>query len=422
MKSSAVRVSSLRPGAGPRHCVGDLLIDIGRQRVTRRDEVIALPKLSFDLLIALMRAAPDLISGEALLEEVWPKTVVSPETLNQRVKLLRDALGAARRNPRYIAGVRGRGDRLVPPVEALGAPAPAVAREHAAAIHRDAGATERACAVTSEAAAGAGEPALVGPAGDSKRRLRLPKSATWLAVATGVVLLALIAVVLAWWRLRPKPVARPPRSADVVAVLPWTVAVLPFENLSPAAHDNYLALGFAESVRRELAGVPQLIVLAPSSSFALGRPTPDAREIGRRLGVRYIVEGNVQRAGDMLRVTAYLIDTQTSHELWSIKLDRSINALFQLQDQIAEQVARELAVTLHGSLSDYAQHGAAASLAFLKGRALVDSRRISDVDAAVRHRQRLSRSRWVQRQALAQMRLMGTVPIRSGGASTPAGW
>ena len=97
--------------------VGDLLIDTGRQRVTRDGNVIALPKLSYDLLIALVRAAPNLLSIDALMEEVWPKLVVSPETVSQRIKLLRDALGDDPRNPRYVEGLRGRGYRLIPTVE-----------------------------------------------------------------------------------------------------------------------------------------------------------------------------------------------------------------------------------------------------------------------------------------------------------------
>ena len=97
--------------------VGDLLIDTGRQRVTRDGNVIALPKLSYDLLIALVRAAPNLLSIDGLMGEVWPKLVVSPETVSQRIKLLRDALGDDPRNPRYVEGLRGRGYRLIPTVE-----------------------------------------------------------------------------------------------------------------------------------------------------------------------------------------------------------------------------------------------------------------------------------------------------------------
>ena len=106
--------------------VGNLRVDVGRQRVMREDAEIPLPKLSFDMLLVLIHAAPDIVSNDELMLRVWPGLIVSPETVNQRIKLLRDALGDDARNPRYIAGLRGRGYRLIGPVAdaALDQPAP----------------------------------------------------------------------------------------------------------------------------------------------------------------------------------------------------------------------------------------------------------------------------------------------------------
>jgi hypothetical protein len=88
--------------------VGELYVDVGQQRVGRAGSDLALPNLSLRLLVALMRAAPDVLSNESLMTQVWPGLVVSPETVNKRVNLLRGALGDDPREPRYIAGVRGR--------------------------------------------------------------------------------------------------------------------------------------------------------------------------------------------------------------------------------------------------------------------------------------------------------------------------
>lgn len=99
--------------------ISDLVIDLARQRVTRAAAEIALPKLSFDLLLVLIRAAPAVLSNDDLMAQVWPGLVVSPETVSRRVKLLRDALGDDPRAPRYIAGLRGRGYRLVPEVRSV---------------------------------------------------------------------------------------------------------------------------------------------------------------------------------------------------------------------------------------------------------------------------------------------------------------
>ena len=99
--------------------VGDLEVDIGKAEVTRGNEKIALPKLSFDLLCALINAAPAIVTNDELLQQVWPGLMVSPESVAQRVKLLRSAIGDDSQQPRYVLGVRGRGYRLIPAVEQL---------------------------------------------------------------------------------------------------------------------------------------------------------------------------------------------------------------------------------------------------------------------------------------------------------------
>jgi adenylate cyclase len=102
-----------------KYSLGDLTIDTGRQTVTRAADTVALPKLSYDLLLTLMHAAPNLVSLDDLMRLVWPGIVVSPETVSQRVKLLRDALGDDPRVPRYIGGLRGRGYQIVPTVKQI---------------------------------------------------------------------------------------------------------------------------------------------------------------------------------------------------------------------------------------------------------------------------------------------------------------
>ena len=99
--------------------VGDLTIDTGRQFVNRAADSIPLPKLSYDLLLVLARAAPNVVSVDELMGLVWPGLVVSPETVSQRVKLLRDALGDDPRSPRYIGGLRGRGYQMVAVVQEI---------------------------------------------------------------------------------------------------------------------------------------------------------------------------------------------------------------------------------------------------------------------------------------------------------------
>ena len=102
-----------------KYSVGDLTIDTGRQLVSRAVDPIVLPKLSYDLLLVLMRAAPNLVSLDDLMRLVWPGIIVSPETVSQRVKLLRDALDDDPRVPRYIGSLRGRGYQIVAAVKEI---------------------------------------------------------------------------------------------------------------------------------------------------------------------------------------------------------------------------------------------------------------------------------------------------------------
>ena len=106
--------------------VGDLRVDVGQQRVTRAGIEITLPNLSFQLLIALIRVAPNVLSHDLLMARVWPGLVVSPETVAKRVNLLREALGDDAQEPRYIAGVRSRGYRLIAAVSSAPRLAPPV--------------------------------------------------------------------------------------------------------------------------------------------------------------------------------------------------------------------------------------------------------------------------------------------------------
>ncbi|HXY96830.1 MAG TPA: winged helix-turn-helix domain-containing protein [Steroidobacteraceae bacterium] len=99
--------------------VDDLIVELAPRRVRRAGTLIRLQALSFDLLVALARAAPNVVSFEQLSERVWPGLVITPETIVQRVKLVRGALGDDPQAPRYIEGVRGRGYRMIAAVHPL---------------------------------------------------------------------------------------------------------------------------------------------------------------------------------------------------------------------------------------------------------------------------------------------------------------
>jgi DNA-binding SARP family transcriptional activator len=144
-----------------------------------------------------------------------------------------------------------------------------------------------------------------------------------------------------------------PESADASSGPPL-VAVLPFDNRSPESGQSYLALGFAEEVIRALARFRSLRVMAAQSSFAALEPGPpgssrtDPREIGARLGARYVLAGSLASIGGRLRIGAELLDTASGHCLWSERYDAAAAEILDAQDEIARAVAASLAVRIDG--------------------------------------------------------------------------
>lgn len=130
-----------------------------------------------------------------------------------------------------------------------------------------------------------------------------------------------------------------------------TVAVLPFDNLSGDPAQGYFSDGLSEDIITGLARNRELLVIARNSTFAFkDRPT-DIRDVGKRLGARYVVEGSTRRAGDQLRVVAQLIDAETGVHLWSQSYDRRIEDVFAVQTDVTRQIVAALASYVRDSES-----------------------------------------------------------------------
>ena len=125
-----------------------------------------------------------------------------------------------------------------------------------------------------------------------------------------------------------------------------SVAVMPFTNLSGDPSKDYFSDGMSEELLNLLARIPGLQVAARTSSFAYKGREVDVRQIGRELGVETLLEGSVRQAGDQVRITAQLIDTESGFHLWSETYDRKLADIFQVQDEIARAIVDELRIEL----------------------------------------------------------------------------
>jgi adenylate cyclase len=128
-----------------------------------------------------------------------------------------------------------------------------------------------------------------------------------------------------------------------------SVAVLPFANLSQDPGQDYFSDGVTEDLITGLSKVAGLFVIARNSVFTYKGKPVKIRDVGRDLGVRYVLEGGVQRAGSRVRITAQLVDASTGYHIWAERYDREFSDIFALQDEVTQQIVRALAVKLSES-------------------------------------------------------------------------
>jgi len=331
--------------------IGDLLLDAGTQEVSRNGTVVPVPRLSFKLLLSLARHAPNVVTTAQLEKEVWAGLVVDRGTVNKRVLLLRKALGEDKRDDPYIAVVRGSGYRLVTRVERL-----------------DDNSQEQQEEETS-------------PQSLYQRSSSAIRSISYW-------LLGLVAVLALYQGIQNANkesdssgiAAEPAKESQVIseAFSKKTVAVLPFVDLSDGRVHQFLGDGISEEVINLLANMDGLEVAARTSSFAFRGTSLSAVEIAQDLKVGTILEGSIRHSGNRIRVTAQLIDTQTGYQIWSSNYDRTFDEVFDVQDDIAFNIAHSLMLTLEEIGKPHSRETTTSDIEafalYLKGRKLVNDR------------------------------------------------
>jgi TolB-like protein/DNA-binding winged helix-turn-helix (wHTH) protein/Tfp pilus assembly protein PilF len=298
----------------PRYEFGPFSLDVAERRLQRDGQDVALTRKAFDLLLALIEGAGHLRTRETLIEQLWPDTIVEEHSLTWNLSALRKALGDTGDAPQYIETVRGHGYRFIADVSKRGVPVkPALAVPEVVA------------------------PAAVGADTVVQRRPSLPRRAVLLVGA-----LALLALATGLW------IRASQRDAAVVAVAvpPHSVAVLPFENLSPDAANAYFASGIRDTILTKLAGIGDIRVVSRTSTEAYKSHPVDIVDVASQLHVATVLEGSVQKAGNQVLINAQLIDGRTGGHLWGQTYTRSLDDVFKVQSDVAGQVALALQARL----------------------------------------------------------------------------
>ena len=253
----------------------------------------------FDLLSYLLENRDRVVTRDELIDRIWDGRIVSEAALSTQIRAVRRALGDDRTQQKYVRTHPKRGFQFVAEV-----------------AHLD--------DVECEPATRQSRP--------SRRKRVIPMAFVALAVV-------LATVIGGWWMERDE-------AADPGPAPKLSIAVMPFENLSGDADQDYFADAFTEDLITDLSRIRDAFVIARRTSFTYrGKPT-DTKTVAAELGVRYVLEGSVRRSGNEVRINAQLIDGQTNSHIWSDRFDRQLTDVFSVQSDVTGQIASVLKAEL----------------------------------------------------------------------------
>jgi len=310
-------------------------LDVTRGALRNGEHAIELRPKSFEVLRYLVENAGRLISKDEIIRAVWSNVVVSDESLTRCISDVRAALADERQ--RIIKTVPRRGYIFDVPVLETGMPG--------------------------AAAAGVASVETSAPAGQASGGAR--KLWPWLAAAGAFVLV--LAVIVAWLWRQPAGLPLPDRPS---------IAVLPFINMGTDPQQDYFSDGITEDIITNLSKFSDLFVIARNSTFAYKGTSIEPRQIGRELGVRYLMQGSVRRQPDRLRITAQLVDATNSRQIWAEHYDRVPADVFAIQDEVTQKIIGTLVAHISKSEFDRVLRKPPQAFAaydyYLRGNAMVE--------------------------------------------------
>ena len=282
---------------------------------------VAVGSRALDVLTVLADRQGTLLSKEEIMAAAWPNTVVEDNNLSVQISALRRILDRDRAEG-CIQTIPGRGYRFVAPVMQTNSAAPPLA------LPPSGNGVDERIAADEQLQTPPGAPARPDrPLFQASRRPRR-------GMIAGVIgILLLVAAGVVGWHLRSSgsDETRPAQRLSIV--------VLPFADLSVARDQQYFADGVTEDLTTDLSRMAGTLVISADTALTYRTKPVDAKQIGRELGVRYVVEGSLERSDNRVRVNAQLIDAETDTHLWAERFDREVTDLFELQSDITGRIA-----------------------------------------------------------------------------------
>lgn len=296
--------------------------DAQRNVLEKGSEIIRLEPKTSQLLSFMVLHSNEVLSRAKLLSEVWPRMIVSDEVLTNAVNKIRRAFNDDRKNPQIIETIPKTGYRFIASVEEITADGGSVGCDDDA------------------------EPAISVPA-SSTGKTRLSFRNSWifsLGLPTFAVLVVLIFGLIIIIQQDEKPHSKIDNPS---------IAVLPFDNLSDEPDQEFLTDGITEDITTDLSRVSNIRVISSSASGRYKGKDIIPQQVGEELTVDYILQGNIRRIGDLIRVNAQLIDTKTGFNHWAKRYDRKVSEIFVIQDEVSTSVVGALNI----DISEYEKKG-----------------------------------------------------------------
>jgi TolB-like protein len=289
-------------------------IDLGRRELRLEDEIVHVEPQVFDVLIYLIENRDRVVTKDEIFAAVWRRRIVSETTLSSRINAARRAIGDNGENQRLIRTIARKGVRFVGAVVEENSP---------------------------------------------KAPLTTARAAEYLPQGTLFEAMPRMG--------EASQVLQPPDKPSI--------AVLPFANLSSDLEQEYFADGIVEDIIMALSRARWLFVIARNSSFTYKGRAVDIKQVGRDLGVRYVLEGSVRKAAGRLRIAGQLIDASTGAHIWADRFEGTLGDIFDLQDQVTTSVIGALMPKLEQAEIDRVKRKPTESLDaydhYLRGLAVV---------------------------------------------------
>ena len=291
--------------------VGDWTVEPALIRLSQNGESVRLEPKVMAVLVYLAKRPGQAISREELEGAVWAGTVVSYDALTGAIQKLRKAFNDDSRRPRFIETLSKKGYRLVAAVEPLET----------------------------------GDQPTLHPNDATAGILTQHRRKAFQLL--GITALLAIAGALVWYAIYQQPAEVTSLNRPINSI-----AVLPFDNLSGDAAQQYFADGITDDITTGLAKLPGLLVIARDSAFLYRDQKLSISQIAEKLNVRYILHGSVRRVREQVRINAQLVEPTNGNLLWAETYDSSIEVVFDIQDEVSRGVASSLEV---GMQTDWKQ-------------------------------------------------------------------